>query len=129
MHRKQNRLMKKHSKQTRRNRPSIGTRMDRKNLRKSLQKLNSSPKSTPNKGFPAFPCSEDCKLSVFFFFWKLRIIMRGQNDHFVPLLQRTADDLLKNRFHSSLVGQIVIQDIEEGFRHSLTGKIKKLTSV
>ncbi len=55
--------------------------------------------------------------------------MRGQNDHFVALLQRTADDLLKNRLHPSLVRQIVVQDIEEGFRHSLKGKIKKLTSV
>jgi hypothetical protein len=56
-------------------------------------------------------------------------IMPGQHDNFIALLQRTTDDLLKNRLHSSLVRQIVIQDIEEVFRHSLKGKIKKLTSV
>ena len=30
-------------------------------------------------------------------------IMRGQHDNFIALLQRTTDDLLKNRLHSSLV--------------------------
>ncbi len=103
--------------------------MDRKNLRRSLQKLNPSPKSAPDKGFPTLAYPYNPEPSAFFFFGKLGIIMRGQNDHFVALLQRTADDLLKNRLHPSLVRQIVVQDIEEGFRHSLKGKIKKLTSV
>ena len=52
-------------------------------------------------------------------------IMRGQHDNFIALLQRITDDLLKNRLYSSLVRQIVIQDIEKVFRHSLKGKIKK----
>lgn len=121
--------MKKHSKQTRRDRSSIRACMDRKNLRGKLQKLNSFPKSAPNKRFPPFPSPNNRKISIFLFFGKLRIIMRGQNDDFIALLQRMTDDLFKNRFHSSLVGQIVIQDIEEDFRHSLKGKIKKLTSV
>ena len=51
--------------------------------------------------------------------------MRGQHDNFIVLLQRTTDDLLKNRLLSSFVRQIVIQDIEKVFRHSLKGKIKK----
>lgn len=55
--------------------------------------------------------------------------MPGQHDNFIALLQRTTDDLLKNRLHSSLVRQMVIQDIEKVFRHSLKGKIKKLTLV
>ena len=56
-------------------------------------------------------------------------IMPGQHDNFIVLLQRTTDDLLKNRLHSSLVRQIVIQDMQKVFRDSLKGKIKKLTSV
>ena len=51
--------------------------------------------------------------------------MRGQHDNFIALLQRTTDDLLKNRLHSSLVRQIVIQDMQKVFRYSLKGKIKK----
>jgi len=51
--------------------------------------------------------------------------MRGQHDSFIALLQRITDDLLKNLLHSSLVRQIVIQDIQKRFRHSLKGKIKK----
>ena len=55
--------------------------------------------------------------------------MPGQHDNFIALLQRTTDDLLKNRLLSSFVRQIVIQDMQKVFRHSLKGKIKKLTSV
>lgn len=52
-------------------------------------------------------------------------MMQGQHDSFIALLQRITDDLLKNLLHSSLVRQIVIQDIQKRFRHSLKGKIKK----
>lgn len=100
--------------------------MNQMNLRKSFQKLNPLPQSTPNKGFPPLPGSDNSQGSVFFLFGKLRIIMQSQNNDLIALLERTSDYLLKNGLHPSLMGQIVIQDIEQGFGHLSQEQLKKV---
>ena len=125
MHRNQNRFMKKKSKQTRRNCSSISTRMNLYYFREPSQNLNSFSKSCPNKSFPSLPCSDNFKFSDVFFLRKHWIIMRSQNNNLVTFLQRTINNLLKNRFYPSFVRKIIIQNIKErSHRYLLKEKVK-----
>lgn len=125
MHRNQNRFMKKKSKQTRRNRSSISTRMNLYYSRKPSQNLNSFSKSWPNKSFSSFPCSDNSKVSDVFLLRKHWIVIRSQNNNLVTFLQRTINNLLKNRFYPSFVRKIIIQNIKErSHRYLLKEKVK-----
>ena len=125
MYRNQNRFVKKKSKQTRRNCSSISTRMNLYYFRKPSQNLNSFSKSCPNKSFSSLSCSDNFKFSDVFLLRKHWIIMRSQNNNFIAFLQRTINNLLKNRFYPSFVRKIIIQNIKErSHRYLFKEKVK-----
>ena len=125
MYRNQNRFTKKKSKQTRRNRSSVSTRMNLYYFRKRSQNLNSFSKSCPNKSFSSLSCSNNFKFSDVFFLRKHWIIMRSQNNNFIAFLQRTINNLLKYCFYPSFVRKIIIQNIKErSHRYLLKEKVK-----